>query len=147
MNAIVGVLVLAVTDLFFTWAYYQYRRPRPGRWTTWELPAQAICLGLVAGIGFGVALIGQSLFNMGAAPVDLFEVGLIVMTIAAAAASHVFLRSWLQRVAWVAEAVLVQTPVEPVSLASLRTNNSGPETPPQSHSFPGGRRRPRKKAA
>jgi hypothetical protein len=76
MNAIIGVSLLAVTDLFFTWAYCQYRRPQPRRWTTWELPAQAICLGLVGGAAFGVGLIGRSLVNLDEAPITAQPVAL-----------------------------------------------------------------------
>jgi len=147
MYAIIGVLLLVVTGLFFTWAYYQYRRPHPSGWTTWEFPAQAICLVLLAGIGFGLGFIGRSVVALGDAPFDFGNAGIVVMIAAAGVAGFKFLKARSRRLFLVAEPTVESVGAESIALAFVCTDPSEPETPPRIHTAAGSKRRPRKKAA
>jgi len=136
-----------VTDLFFIWAYYRYRRPQPSRWTTWEFPAQTICLVFVAGIGFGLSFIGWPVVTLGDAPFDFANAGIVVVIAAAGLAGHKYLKEWSRRLSLVAQPAVESVVAEPIVLAAVRTGLSGPERPPRTHTVAGGKRRPRKRAA
>jgi len=147
MNAVIGVLVLLITDLFFTWAYYQYRRPQPSRWTTWELPAQAVCLGLVGGISFGFALVGQYLLSLGKEIINLFEFGVVITIVVAAVAMHLSLKSWLRRNVLGTRTSHASFRIQKTSRAPTTESDFEPETFPHRHDLAATRQRSRKKAA
>ncbi|MFC4353003.1 hypothetical protein ACFOW6_15745 [Fodinicurvata halophila] len=65
MNAMLGVGMLAVTVLFFAWAYGQFRRPRPEAWTRGDLGGVTVTLTLVTLSMFSVFHLGAFLFDLG----------------------------------------------------------------------------------
>lgn len=65
MNAMLGIGMLAVSALFFAWAYGQFRRPRPKAWTRGDWGGISITLTLVILTMFGVFHLGAFLFNLG----------------------------------------------------------------------------------
>lgn len=60
MNMAYGVGLLAATAIVFAWAYGQYRRPQPGRWTKSEFATVALTLFMTALLSFGVAFLGTA---------------------------------------------------------------------------------------
>ena len=57
MNAVYGVLLVALSVVLHQFAYSQHRRPNPAAWTRAEMASQLICLATMAALGSGLGLI------------------------------------------------------------------------------------------
>ncbi len=83
MFAVYGVLLLASAILFFLWAYGQFRRPAPKKWTTWESTSNAVVLTIIALLSFGVGLLIEAAITFESSPVSLAQAAMIAAIIAA----------------------------------------------------------------
>lgn len=63
MNTAYGVGLLAATAIVFAWAYGQYRRPQPRRWTKSEAITVTLTLFMTALLSFGVSFLGTAAAN------------------------------------------------------------------------------------
>jgi ABC-type nickel/cobalt efflux system permease component RcnA len=64
MYAILGVACLAASAIVFAWAYGQFRRPLPRRWTRSDLAGAGVSLILVALLTFGIGMLSVAAINI-----------------------------------------------------------------------------------
>jgi hypothetical protein len=77
MLAVYGVLLLASSALLFTWAFGQFRRAAPKKWTTLESMSNAIVLTIIVLFSFGVASLIQAAIGFASSPVTVTDLAMI----------------------------------------------------------------------
>jgi hypothetical protein len=83
MLAVLGVLLLASAALLFIWAYGQFRRAAPKKWTTWETTSNAIVLAIIGLLSFGVGALIKAATVYASSPITVTELAMIAAIIAA----------------------------------------------------------------
>lgn len=82
MLAVFGVLLLASATLLFIWAYGQFRRATPKKWTTWETTSNAVVLSIIALLSFGVGALIKAAIGFASSPISASQVAMIAAVIA-----------------------------------------------------------------
>lgn len=73
MIAVLGVWFVALAAILFAWAYGQYHRPSPPRWTRREAPSALVTLTTIALLAFGAGFLGRFVFDLAAQPFGLTD--------------------------------------------------------------------------
>ncbi len=84
MLAVYGVLLLASAAMLMIWAYGQFRRATPKKWTTRDSASNAIVITIMASVSFGIGLIIKALTSLESSPMALTHLALIVAILVAA---------------------------------------------------------------
>lgn len=131
MDAVSGTLMLALSASLFGWAYVEYRRPDPSRWTKRSLPADILNVSCIALMAFGLGHLGRALAgsaNQGFGPFELSA----VVAIAVAAVGIQFLLRRRFAALWAAAGgsatvttlELPEEPMPPLSRGSGRSRKA-----------------------
>ena len=130
MLAVYGVLLLASAAMLTIWAYGQFRRAVPKRWTTRDSASNVVVLTIMALLAFGVGLIAKALLTLANNPIALTHVAMIAATLVAATLLGRVLRrsAALSMMVRPADAGATQIDVTPMTVAA---NDSGPGNGPR----------------
>src|SRR3972149_5544201 len=82
MLAVYGVLLLASAYLVFVWAYGQFRRAAPKKWTTWETTSNAVVLSIIALFAFGVGALIKAAIGFVSSPITVTQAAMIAAVLA-----------------------------------------------------------------
>lgn len=77
MLAVYGVLLLASSALLFTWAYGQFRRAVPKKWTTLESMSNAVVLTIIVLLSFGVGSLIQAAIGFANSPISVTDLAMM----------------------------------------------------------------------
>ena len=81
MLAVYGVLLLASANLVFIWAYGQFRRAAPKKWTTWETTSNAVVLTIIALLSFGVGALIKAAIGFASSPISATQLAMIAAVV------------------------------------------------------------------
>jgi hypothetical protein len=136
MIAAIGACLMASAIVVFAWAYGQYRRPAPARWTVSEGITVALVMVMISLLAFGFGMIVRAALNTDTLSMGAFETAIMVSAFAAAFA----LVPPLTRPARAAQAIEPVVPIFTGTAAAMPppANEPGP-TPPARPAGGGGK--------
>jgi small-conductance mechanosensitive channel len=146
MSLIIGTLSVAIAAVLFAWAYVQYRRPSPRRWTSRDSISNTISLALVAAFAFGLAFLGRFAIAVGQDDLGLLPIGVALAIVIASAAFIGALRAQWRRINLEARRGS-EGSATALGTAGAAANDPGPGLPPRTGTFGSNKRAPRRKAA
>lgn len=78
MIAPIGAVLMASAIVVFAWAYGQYRRPAPARWTVSEGITVALVMFMMSLLTFGMGMIVRAVLDSNTLSMRLLDVAIMV---------------------------------------------------------------------
>ena len=78
MIAAIGACLMASAIVVFAWAYGQYRRPAPARWTVSEGITVALVMVMMSLLAFGFGMIVRAAVNTDTLSMRLLDIAIMV---------------------------------------------------------------------